>query len=656
MNLKLIYLLLFTSLIQINISLFAQEDLYHFGKISSEEILYKSCEFDKDADAVVFFDIGKAWFDLTEKGFELIYEKKARIKILKESGVDNANIEIPLYRYNDIEEIIIELEANSWNMKDGELIQTALGKSNQYEARENKYWMNYRIAIPDVKPGTIIEYHYTIRSNYLLNFRDWKFQTNIPTLFSSFEARMIPFYEYMYLLQGNVSSVQKKEFISSGLERQIQQTKFRDMVYQFTLKNVPAFREVDFIASEEDYISKIDFQLSKYTILYGGSVEILTTWPKLIKELLTDESFGKFVKRAESQAKKIINLDSLALMDDMGKINAVIATIKEKYQWNGITSRYASGSVQDLIKHKSGTSGDLNLLGVGLLRAAGLEAFPVVMSTRENGKIRYDYPFSHFFNYSVIGIRSKGKIYMVDGTDPLLASNKLPSRCINDKGLVVKEDEVTWLDLSQNEISEFRTMFNIEVSADGLESKSVVVINADGYEARNLKGKYGDDFKVILRDLRSKNYILNESDLRCNNYKSYSGPYIVSFAASVENNYSGNKIFISPFLNEPISENPIKNIVRTIPVDFIYPYKKSFESKISIPEGFSVKYMPPEIKVENENISISYTCSTEGSLITAKAHYVIKKVIYPATLYKTLKTYHDTIINALNDKIVISRL
>ncbi|MBK6962602.1 MAG: DUF3857 domain-containing protein [Bacteroidales bacterium] len=602
------------------------------------------------------FDIGKARFDLTDEGFELIYERTRRIKILKESGVNYANIEIPLYRHGSIEEKITDLEAGSWNMKDGKLVQTALSKSNYYEVRENEYWMNYKIAMPDVKPGTIIEYHYTLRSDYLMNFRDWKFQCGIPTLFSSFEVKMIPFYEYMYLLMGNVKSIEKKEFVSSGLERQIGQVKFKDMVYQFSAKDIPAFREVDFIASEEDYISKIDFQLSKYTMITGGSVEILTTWPKLIKELLTDDSFGKYVKRAESQAEKIINLDSIALMEDAGKINAVIEIIKERYQWNGITSRYASGSVQDLIKKKTGTSGDLNLLGVGLMRAAGLDAFPVIMSTRSNGRIKYNYPYSHFFNYSVIGIRSNGKIYLADGTDPLLASYKLPAKCINDKGLVIKEDEVTWLDLSQSEPSEVRTTFDMEVSPDGMESKGLVVITSNGYEARKLKSRYGEDLKEILSDLRARKYTLNESDLRCLNYKSYQAPYIVSFSAATDNNYSGNKIFISPFLNQPITDNPMKNAVRTIPVDFNYPYGYSYESKVKIPEGYTISYLPAEMNLDNEDFSVSYTIAVESNIITAKASYAFKKVIYPATLYTTLKSYHDTIIKVLNDKIVISKL
>jgi hypothetical protein len=635
---------------------FAQTDSHQFGKISADEISLTSCSFDKDADAVVLFDVGKARFDLTEGEFELVYERTRRIKILKESGVNYANVEIPLYSHESIKEKIVELKANSWNMKDGKLVQTTLGKSNYYEARENKYWMNCKIAMPDVLPGTILEYHYIIRSNYLMAFRDWEFQCGIPTLYSSFEAKMVPFYEYMYLLQGNVKSIDRKEFVSPGLERQIGQAKFKDMVYQFSTKSVPAFREVDFIASKEDYISKIDFQLSKYTLLYGGSVEILTTWPKMIKELLTHDSFGKYVKRAESQAGKIMNLDSIALMDDAGKINAVIETIKERYQWNGITSRYASGSLQELLKKKTGSSGDLNLLGVGLLRAAGMDAFPVIMSTRNNGKIKYNYPYSHFFNYSIIGIRSGGKIFLADGTDPLLASYKLPAKCINDKGLVVKEGEVTWLDLSQNELSEVRTTFDIEVSADGLESKSLVVTTSNGYEAKRLKDKYGEDMKEILNDLRSKNYTLAESDLRCLNYKSYRAPYILSFKAEVENSYSGDKIFISPFLNQPITENPIKNAVRTIPVDFNYPYRYSYESVIRIPEGYSVTYLPADLETDNEDISIFYSCVAAGNMITAKASYTIKKSVYPATLYSTLRLYHDSIIKALNDKVVITKL
>jgi len=256
----------------------------------------------------------------------------------------------------------------------------------------------------------------------------------------------------------------------------------------------------------------------------------------------------------------------------------------------------------------------------------------------------------------VIGIKSNGKIYLADGTDPLLGSYRLPAECINDMGLVVKEGDVTWLDLSQNNISEVRTNFQIDVSADGLESKSNVVITSNGYEARRLKRMYGEDMKAILTDLRSKNYTLNESDLRCLNYKSYQAPYVVSFSATSDNNYSGDKIFISPFQNQPITENPFRNAIRTVPVDFNYSYGYSYESKVRIPEGFTVTYIPAEMKLDNEDFSVSYSCTLEGNIISAKASYTFKKVIYPATLYTTLKSYYDTIIKVLNDKIVVTRL
>ncbi|MBK6344442.1 MAG: transglutaminase domain-containing protein [Bacteroidales bacterium] len=633
-----------------------QVNNYLYGSLSDEEIDLKICDYDKNADAVVLFDIGKTWFVPLGTGFELMYERTCRIKILKESGVNYANKIIPLYNHDKIYEKIQKIEGNSWNMIDGKLVASALSEASIYTSRENEKWTSMRFAMPEVSEGTIFEFHFIIRSNYLMHLRDWDFQSDIPVNYSRFEASMIPFYEYMFLLQGNYKNIEKNEFIAPGSERAIQDVKFRDKVYQFTLRNIPAFRETEFITSKEDYITKVNFQLSKYTMIDGSSVDVLTTWPRMIKDLLGYESFGRYIKRTVAQAEKIINTDSISSLDETARLNAVINTLKDRFNYNGVKSRYASGTVQDLLKKKSGNSGDINLLGIGLLQAVGVDAFPVIMSTRDHGRIRYDYPYSQFFNYVVIGVRINDKTFLADGTEPLLSSYKLPPRCINDKGLVVREDEVTWLDLSQKDVSMVLTTFETKLSDDGMLSNSTVLITSISYEALKIKKEFGDDKNKILTYLRQKDYLVNEADLRCVNYKSHSSPYSISFIASLENISSGNQFFVSPFLNQPIKENPLKEEERKIDIDFVYPLTQKFESRIEIPLGYTVTYIPEKLSTENENFRFSYNSEIEDSVLTIKASYTFIKGVYPASEYKSIQSNYEEIIKKLNDKIVIRKI
>ena len=62
----------------------------------------QQCVFDPEADAVLLFD--KAWAYYNDEG-NMLTEHHVRLKILRESGVHAADIEIPYYADKNFETI-----------------------------------------------------------------------------------------------------------------------------------------------------------------------------------------------------------------------------------------------------------------------------------------------------------------------------------------------------------------------------------------------------------------------------------------------------------------------------------------------------------------------------------------------------------------------
>jgi hypothetical protein len=82
------------SLLIVNGQNFSKE----FGKIAKDEIELTEYALDKDAEAVVLFDLGTSYFVETDNSFDVIFERTTRIKILSESGIKWAEVEIPFIR------------------------------------------------------------------------------------------------------------------------------------------------------------------------------------------------------------------------------------------------------------------------------------------------------------------------------------------------------------------------------------------------------------------------------------------------------------------------------------------------------------------------------------------------------------------------------
>ena len=117
------------------------------------------------------------------------------------------------------------------------------------------------------------------------------------------------FYEYIYLLQGANKFDAFNSVQDRGLPRHYGGVKFHDVSYSALMTNIPAFKDESYITSIDDYIIKMDFQLAGVTNIDGSKREILTTYPKLIKALGNDINFGKYLKKAEKEAKRILGKD-----------------------------------------------------------------------------------------------------------------------------------------------------------------------------------------------------------------------------------------------------------------------------------------------------------------------------------------------------------
>jgi len=78
-----------------------QDYVKNFGKFNVDEVKMTSYHLDKDAEAVVLYDLGNAYFLRDDvSGFEIVFERRTKIKILSKAGLDYANVVIPFY-YDD---------------------------------------------------------------------------------------------------------------------------------------------------------------------------------------------------------------------------------------------------------------------------------------------------------------------------------------------------------------------------------------------------------------------------------------------------------------------------------------------------------------------------------------------------------------------------
>jgi hypothetical protein len=657
---KIISLLCLVSITGIS---FSQDYSMAKRAISQEEYDLKYYDKDREAEAVILFDIGESLFFEAKEGYDIRFTRTKRIKIFKNAGIKFSEITIPFYvdGFGKTEEVV-SIAAVTVNVENNQTIRKVLDPANIYEVTINERWKAKRFTFPDVKEGSIIEYSYVLETPFHFNLPDWQFQDLIPTVYSEYTLKIIPFYEYSFIaknisrfdLQKSYPSAEKRTFGSvnmlngknygSGFE-------FTDMIHVFVKKDIPAFKDEAYITSVDDYIMKIDFQLSKFNSPNGTSNEIITTWPKLVDMLLREERFGKFMEKAGSQAKKdlkLLTIDDLSMEE---KSQRIINYVKSNFSWNGRHDKYASKTPKEFFSHKTGNSADINLYLCTLLSAAGIQARPVIISTRGHGKILSDHPFSHFFNYVIVLVNIDNKPFLTDGTESFLAYNRIPPRCMNDVGLIIEKKNEGWVDLNSKTSSIDIKQIGMVIDPEKKLANTLVNIQSTELDSYHLKNTFRNDSSLFKKHLQDKGF-LNVNDIKMLNIDKNSHPYLITFKADLPVDYFDDKLFVSPFLGLPDKENKLKQPARTYPVDFIYAKKEEYLATIKIPDGYRVFSLPDKVDVKNDMLEIFASYIQDGEIIELKAYYHRKKGIYPPNEYKQIKNHLDVLEKVFSEQLV----
>ncbi len=621
----------------------------------SVDYQYNKCQSEPDAPAVVMFDKGETRFIDRDASFNYVFERKVRIKILTEAGLKWAQVEIPIYNSRNVVEKIKDVNAMSYFIEKNKIVKTELNTANCHIEKQSDKLDVMKFAIPKACVGSVIEYSYTIESSYLFNIPDWDFQWEIPVLYSSYNIHMIPFYQYQYSLQGANKFDEFKSGVSTGPERYAYRINFRDMDYTFVMKNLASFKNEGYITSISDYIIKLDFQLSKIIYPGGSTEDIITTWPLLIKDLLDDPGFGKFELKARSEAKKIFQLDNLVKMPENERFDSIINFVKKNFIWDEKYRLKSDRNISRFLKDKHGSSAEINLFCIGLLNAAGISSYPVILSTRNHGKINTLYPFYDEFNSVLILSELTEKTILTDATSILLENNRIPVECINEKGLVIKPDneKENWCNLYPQKLSQTKT--TIFTKFENSQLISDIVVTANEYDGLQLRKNYGNDKEKILKHLTDENNEVFDSTLVIKNMENSGNPYYLKYTVGNRIQKAGENIYIEPFLREIPSENPFKSSRRSCPVDLIYPGKHVYVASVYIPDGYTVSVLPVDKNYITDNFEFNYHIIKFDDRILVNFYYTLKKSFFKPEEYQNLKSFFQNLTETAAEKIVLKK-
>ena len=644
-----------------------------FNHVLPADFSTDKLKVDTSYGAVIIADVGNSSFEANNKGwFSLVYKHQRRIKIINKKGFDLASVQISLYisTKSMAEEKLESLKASTYNLENGAVVETKLGKDAIFKDKLDKNHVVKKFTMPSVKEGSIIEYSYTINSEFLFNLHDWVFQGSYPRVWSEYEVDMPLFFEYVFLSQGyNVFDVKTSKGRSAtytvrqegdGMRTETFNLSTTNTTSRWVMKNVPALKEEKFTTSLDNHISKIEFQMSGQQFPNTVHRDIMGTWASLAESLLKDEDFGEKLDKDNGWLTDDMKIARAGTNSAMEEARKIYTLVKNTFKCNGHHGIYLSAGMKEVFKNKSGSVADINLLLTAMLRHENMQASPVILSTRANGLTNEFYPLINRFNYVICKLEIDGKNYFLDASKPYLGFNKLPEYCFNGPARTVSKaaDPVYFYADSMKE-SKFTNvmLFNDEKKP----GKWTGTYNAmfGYYESSNIREKFIDNGKEAFEKKLKESYSgdLSIDEIKYENENDGEKSMTMSHTITVDGDNSSNIIYFNPMLKEGYKENFFTAAERRYPVEMPYKMDETYNFQIEIPAGYVVDEMPKSAKVSlNDGEGyFEYLISKSANEVLLRSRIKLEKATFSSEDYDTLRNFFDYIVKKHAEQIVFKK-
>lgn len=667
---KLILVLFF---ILNNTNIYSQK--FELGKVSIEELQQKTHPKDPSAYAAVLYEKGESRFEYTkEDGFMLIFDVEARIKLYKKEGFDSANFMVQYSIEDGYKESVYLDGSYTYNLVDGKIEKTKLKSEGIFDEKINRYWNRKKVTMPNVREGSVIEYHYTVRSPRFWAFRAWKFQSNIPVNYSEFSTYIPEYYIFNTNQKGFVFptievSKKQKSVKFFEMERNSDprfntsqfvgyELNYEENKTNYILKDAPAMKEEVFVNNIDNYRSIITHELVMTKMPNRPLKNYSTNWDAVTKTIYDYDSFGGELQKTgyfEADLKPIL----AGATSKEQKIGLIFDFVKNAVKWNKYDGYTCRDGVKKAYKDKTGNVAEINLMLTSMLRYAGINANPVLLSTRDNGIALF--PNTDAFNYVISAVESPEGLILLDATEKYATPNVLPIQDLNWFGrLIRKEGTSENVELMPKTLSRENYNLGYSISQKGeIQGKlRKQISNQTALEFRQKKLTINKD--NYLESLENSQNNIEISDYVRENDFNLAEPIVESYHfkdnKSVE--IINGKMYITPQIFLTAAVNPFKQEVREYPVDYGNPFQQKFNISIEIPEGYAVETIPVSLNIATPDDigAFKYLLNNSGNKIQGTINFEIKTAIVPSDYYEVLKDFYQKMIDKTKEKIVLKKI
>jgi hypothetical protein len=426
----------------------------------------------------------------------------------------------------------------------------------------------------------------------------------------------------------------------------------------YAMSNLPGLADEPFMSCREDYLQRLECNLIALDFPGIPRKNLIRTWPGIIKELIDDDDFGRQLNK---NLPRTSELEALIrpVDDDYKRMCIIHKYVRNNMEWNKYDNIWAMDGVKSAWKDKKGTSGEINLILINLLKDAGLKVSPILVSTRENGIINTGLAGYGQFDKVLAYVQIKDKVYVLDATEKNTPSHLIPFDVMATEGLVINKIDnyewgwkTLWSEAHQNKNDVF---INAEIEANGAMKGEATVKSFDYEKIKQLELlKLGEDkFKeslVAKQDIKIDSLGLEGAD-------NDTLPLLQTIKFTAPTSSSGNYRYFSINYFAGLNKNPFITEERKTDVFYGVNQQYHITGNIFLPEGYQMDGLPKNLRLITSDTSIVFKrhSSYSDGFLFVDISLEIKKPYFTPESYPELREFYKKLTDILDEKFVYQK-
>ena len=639
------------TLLLLHCFVFAQQKLPEFGKIDAADLRMSSCSFDPGADAMKIFDVEEVNFEPSDFQTKMFVQRRVRIKIFNEKGYQYASIRIPYFSKKKFSKFK-ELRGAVYNLDEsGKITVQEIEKNDFFKSKvmENLGMINF--TFPNLRPGSVIEFTYTKVEKNILQIDPWVIRDEIPTAYTS-----------RTVITPGFAELKRKVFGGDSIDETFKKSGkgyFEQDTRTYSRENIKAFQPEPYMSSFSDNIPRVFFFIiPKDNFIIEALTSSDAGWRFAGGKLMESEKFGGQIKKNIPGTEAIVDT-AKKISSVPQRIDFIYQAVKQRMAKSEQTM-YPEDDLSDVWKDKNGNSAEINLILQNLLQKADVKSFPILVSTRDHGKIMTDFPSLSQFNGIDVFAVDSNKYYMLDASLKFQSYQTPPANVLNTVAFLLDNDvdNLQWVKIDDERplLMQSLQVF-LTMSEKGMLEGYGTLSHYDYAKTYQLDSTIKNENENERLVLDKKTPGLRITSFKQENINNDNQPLVERVEFNYEPQNTGQFYFINPLFLFQKKINPFIKETRNTDIDFGCNQQIDLTLQIDLPGDYLVDYLPKNLVVSAPDSSFNFrrVFSSDAVHIYMTQILEIKRSLFDKDEYSGVQEFFNRIYPLMTDEIVLKK-